>query len=133
MLSGVSCKKKKSQANTNNPVPSLPVNVKIYPNDPSYFKLQTIGGWVYINGGINGIIVYRKSNEEFIAIERTSSYYPNNAAAKVFVQSDNFILRDTVSDSRWQIIDATVTKGPAEWPLRRYGTSYDGSLLNIIN
>lgn len=133
-LAGISCKKKKkSQSNVNNPVPSLPVNVKIYPNDPLYFKLQTIGGWAYVNGGINGLIVYRKSNEEFVAIERTSSYYPDNAGAKVVVQSDNFTLRDTVSDSRWQIIDGTVTKGPAEWPLRLYGTSYDGNLLNIIN
>lgn len=127
------CRKKNSQAASNNPVPSIPVNIKIYPNDPLYYKLQTIGGWAYVNGGINGLVVYRKSNEEFIAIERTSSYYPSNAAAKVFVLGDNFTLRDTVSNSRWQIIDGTVTKGPAEWPLRLYGTSYDGNLLNIVN
>ncbi len=127
------CKKKTSQSASNNPVPSIPVNVKIYPNDPLYYKLQTIGGWTYVNGGINGLVVYRKSNEEFIAIERTSSYYPNNAAAKVVVLGDNFTLRDTVSNSRWQIIDGTITNGPAEWPLRLYGTSYDGNLLNIVN
>lgn len=132
-FSAISCKKKKSQSNTSNPVPNLPVNIKIYPNDPLYYKLQTIGGWMYVNGGINGLVVYRKSNEEFVAIERTSSYYPDNAAAKVKVLGDNFTLRDTVSDSRWQIIDATVTKGPAEWPLRKYGTSFDGNLLSIVN
>lgn len=127
------CRKKKSDNVSNNPVPSIPVNIKIYPNDPFYFKLQTVGGWAYVNGGINGLVVYRKSNEEFIALERSSTVYPTNAAAKVVVLDDNFTLRDTVSNSRWQIIDGSVTKGPAEWPLRQYGTTYDGNLLNIIN
>lgn len=127
-----SCNKKNQQAN-NNPVPSVPVNLKIYPNDPLYFKLQAIGGWQYIDGGINGIVLYRKSQEEFMAVERTSSYYPNNAAAKVQVMSDNFTLQDTISNSRWRIFDGTVTKGPATWALRLYGTSYDGNLLRIMN
>jgi hypothetical protein len=98
-----------------------------------YFSLQSIGGWKYISGGINGIIVYRKSQQEFIALERTSSYFPDNAGAKVKVLTDNFTCRDTVSGSEWQIIDGTVTKGPAEWPLRAYGTNYDGNILRIRN
>ncbi|MBX3164836.1 MAG: hypothetical protein KF900_10170 [Bacteroidetes bacterium] len=127
-----SCDKKNQQAN-NNPVPSVPVNIVFYPNDPLYQKLQWVGGWVYIDGGINGIVVYRKSQEEFVAVERTSSYAPNNSAAKVQVMNDNFTLRDTISNSRWRIFDGTVTQGPAEWALRLYGTSYDGNMLRILN
>lgn len=127
-----SCNKKNQQAN-NNPVPSVPVYLNIYPNDPLYFKLQAIGGWQYIDGGINGIILYRKSEQEFVAVERTSSYYPNDPSAKVYVMNDNFTLRDTVSNSRWRIFDGTVTQPPATWPLRLYGTSYDGNLLRIMN
>ena len=127
-----SCKKKSTNA-PENPVPSVPVNLTVYPNDPLNFKLQAIGGWIYINGGINGIILYHKSQQEFIAIERTSSYLPNNPSAKVVVMSDNFTCRDTISDSRWQIIDGTVTKGPAQWGLRLYGTTFDGSVLKIKN
>jgi hypothetical protein len=127
-----SCKKKSTNA-SENPVPSVPVNLTIYPNDPLNFKLQAIGGWIYINGGINGIILYHKSQQEFIAIERTSSYLPDNPSAKVVVMSDNFTCRDTISDSRWQIIDGTVTKGPAQWGLRLYGTTFDGNVLKIKN
>ena len=111
----------------------MPVNLTVYPNDPLNFKLQAIGGWIYINGGINGIILYHKSPQEFIAIERTSSYLPDNPSAKVVVMSDNFTCRDTISDSRWQIIDGTVTKGPAQWGLRLYGTTFDGNVLKIKN
>lgn len=127
-------KKKKQQSLANHPVPSIPVNYVTYPNDPLNFKLQAIGGWMYVdNIGINGIIIYRKSEEEFVAIERTSSYLPDNAAARVKVQKDNFTLRDTISDSRWRIFDGTVTQGPAEWALRTYGTSYINGRLTVTN
>ena len=130
----VSCKKKtQAQPAQNNPVPYVPIDITLYPNDPLNFTLQGIGGWKYISGGINGIIVYRKSQEEFVAIERTSSHLPDNAAAKVKVQNDNFTLRDTVSGSKWQIYDGTVTNGPATWALRLYGTTFDGNVLRIKN
>lgn len=130
---GCNKKNKANQSQANHPVPYVPVDITIYPNDPLNFKIQGIGGWQYFNGGINGLIVYRKSQQEFVAIERTSSYLPDDPAAKVKVQSDNFTLRDTVSDSKWQMVDATVTSGPAQWPLRMYGTNYDGNTLRIRN
>jgi hypothetical protein len=133
----VGCKKKtqnQSQNINNNPVPNVPVNVTLYPNDPFNFKIQAVGGWMYYNNvGINGIIIYRKSIQEFVAIERTSSQLPNDVNAKVKVQSDNFTLKDSISNSKWQIIDGTITEGPATWPLRLYGTSYDGNVLRIVN
>lgn len=135
-LTGImGCRKKTSasQNQANHPVPYVPVDITIYPNDPLNFKIQGIGGWQYFSGGINGIVVYRKSAQEFVAIERTSSYLPDNAAAKVKVQSDNFTLRDTISNSKWQIIDGTVTNGPATWGLRLYATNYDGNSLRIRN
>lgn len=134
LLFSISCKKKSQQQNqADHPVPYVPVDITVYPNDPLNFKIQSIGGWLYFNGGINGIIVYRKSQQEFIALERTSSYYPDNAAAKAKVQTDNFTLKDTISNSKWQIIDGAVVNGPATWPLRVYSTNYDGNSLRIRN
>ena len=134
MLVGFACKKKNNtQSQADHPVPYVPVSLNIYPNNPLYFKVQVVGGWMYIDGGINGIVIYRKSEQEFVAVERTSSQLPNNAAARVVVMSDNFTLRDTISDSRWRMFDGTVTQGPATWPLRIYGTSFDRNLLKIVN
>ena len=90
----ISCKRNKTQPLVNHPVPSVHVNVTIYPNDPLNFRIQAIGGWIYFNAGINGIIIYRKSNEEFIALERTSPHLPNDTAARVYVTKDNFSLLD---------------------------------------
>lgn len=130
----LSCRKKEQpQQMKDHPVPSVPVQITIYPNDPLNFKIQGIGGWMYLNGGINGIVLYRKSQQEFVAIERTSTVYPENAGAKIKVLSDNFTCLDTVSGSKWQIIDGTVIQGPANWALRQYGTSFDGTVLRIAN
>jgi hypothetical protein len=132
-LTSASCKKKKNKNANDNPVPIVPVDITIYPNDPLNFKIQAIGGWIYASGGINGLVIYRKSDQEFVAIERTSSQLPDNPNARVKVLSDNFTLRDSVSDSRWRIFDGAVTQGPAQWGLRLYGTTYDGNVLRIRN
>jgi nitrite reductase/ring-hydroxylating ferredoxin subunit len=130
----LSCKKKDKPVNAaEHPVPYVPVRVVIYPNDPLNFNLQAIGGWMYKDGGINGFIVYRKSEEEFVALERTSPHLPDNPAAKAFVMNDNFTLRDTVSGSKWRIFDGSVVQGPTTWALRLYATNYDGNSLWITN
>lgn len=136
LLVNLSCnkKKKKVQQEANHPVPYLPIDVTIYPNNPSYFPIQSIGGWVYQeNVGIRGVIIYRKSNEEFVVLERSSTHLPDNPAARVKVMGNNFDLIDTVSNSKWRIFDGQVLQGPATWNLRIYGSSYDGNRLRIVN
>jgi hypothetical protein len=127
------CKKDEPQVVKQHPVPSVPVNLTIYPNDPLNFDIQAIGGWMYFSGGVNGIVLYRKSEQEFVALERTSTKNPSDPKSRAIVLSDNFTMHDTISDSKWRILDGAVTQGPAEWPLRTYKTSYDGNLLKVIN
>ncbi len=120
------CKKNTQTVQDN--IPFQTVNITIYPNDPLYFNLQSVGGWAYVNGGVNGIIVFRKTNvgpSDFVAIERTSTHLPDNPYARVKVQSDNFTLKDTISGSTWGISDGAVLTGPATQPLRLYSTLYD--------
>ena len=127
--------KKKSQTDN---IAYQTVNITLYPNDPLYFKLQTAGGWVYIGGGVNGIIVYRKTATntptDFVAIERTSTSLPDNPDAKVKVQPDNFTLKDTISGSKWQIFDGGLISGSATQNLRLYNAIFDGNnTLTIRN
>lgn len=130
------CKKKTTPVQDN--IPYQTVNINIYPNDPLNFKLQVVGGWMYVNGGVNGIIVYRQTqtgSSDFIALERTSTYLPNDADARVKVLSDNFTLKDTVSGSKWQLNNGALISGPATIALRQYNTLYDNGtgVLNIRN
>jgi hypothetical protein len=128
-----SCKKKKSEPVPQYPIPNVPVSVTIYPNDPTNFKIQAIGGWMYYSGaGLSGLVIYRKSQTEFVALDRTSPENPNVLASAVKVQGDNFTLKDTIKNATWQIVDGAVMLGSA-WPLKLYGTVYDGNALLIRN
>lgn len=134
VLSGsISCRKKAKTVQDN--IAYQTVNITMYPNDPLYFRLGTVGGWVYYRGGINGLIIYRKAQNsaaDFVAIERTSTQLPDNPDALVKVQSDNFTLKDTISGSKWQIIDGAVLSGPAQLPLRIYSTFYDNATGALV-
>jgi len=113
------------------------VNISININNPLSFPIQTVGGWMYIDGGVNGIIVYRKTGTntpvDFVALERTSTELPNNPDAKVKVQSDGFTLKDTISGAKWQIYDGGIISGASQ-NLRLYNAVFDGiNTLTIRN
>ena len=113
-------------------VPDVPVNIALNVNQPDFFNLSVPSGWVYITGGSRGIIVYRKSLTEFIALERHSPYEPENSCA-VIVNADNVIVSDPCSDSQWLIMDGSIIKGPTSFPLKTYQTSYADPMLYINN
>jgi hypothetical protein len=127
------CKKKNNTVQDN--IAYQTVNFNVYPGDPLYTKLSVIGGWMYFDKGVNGIIIYRKTMQDFVAIERTSTHLPNDPDARVKVQTDNFTLKDTISNSKWQITDGSILSGPATLPLRLYATFYDNGTgtLNVRN
>ncbi|MBL7890942.1 MAG: hypothetical protein JNL24_15415 [Bacteroidia bacterium] len=123
-----SCKKE-----TENTVPNAAVDIYIYINNPSYTNLTSVGGWVYITGGVRGIVVYRKSNTEIAAYERNCTYQSSNACATVYVDNSNIIAKDTCCGSQFSIYDGSVLQGPAGIPLKPYNTTFDGNLLHIYN
>jgi len=116
------------------PIPNVPVNILLNLDLPSYQKLNAPGGWAYVAGGSKGIVVYRNF-DEFVALDRHSTYDANNNCAIASVDSLNyFILNDSCSDSQYNIQDGTVVTGPAKWGLKRYNTSWDGAYtVQIFN
>ena len=57
------CKKKEDE------IDLVGVNIDVSLTDPSFVDLNAVGGWVYISGGVRGIIIYRKSLDEFVSYE----------------------------------------------------------------
>jgi hypothetical protein len=117
--------------NTNR-VPDVPVNIAINIYQPDFFNLTVPSGWVYITGGSRGIIVYRKSTTEFVALERHSPFQPEDNCA-VAVDADNIIVSDPCSDSQWLITDGTIIQGPTAFALETYQTSFSDPILYITN
>lgn len=126
-----SCKKNNQSEN----VPKVYVDLLLQLNLPSYTALNTINNWVYVNGGNRGIIVYRRTSQDFVALERNCTYDPEKSSATVEVQSNNITAIDSACGSKFQITDGSVTQGPATRSLVQYHAEYDASRneLHIYN
>lgn len=117
-------------------VPLVGVDIFINVNLPEYNALVVTGGWAYITGGSQGLLVYRKSPEEFVAMDRHCTYRPEDLC-KVYVDDSQVIARDTVSTnacgSAFLLLDGSVIQGPAVMGLKRYNTTFNGTTLHIFN
>ena len=118
--------------NENNNFPQVDVNLYLYINNPEFFNVESPGGWMYLNGGVGGILLYRKNLDEFIAYDRASTFNPTSEC-QVSVENDNISIEDPCSDSKFLITDGSVIQGPANQPLERYNTIYNGNNLSIFN
>ncbi len=114
-------------------VPLTNVNISINVNNPSYADIAVTGGWLYLSGGSQGIIVYRSSPDDFVAMDRHCPYQTAELC-RVIVDDSNIIARDTACcQSAFLILDGSVSEGPSALPLQRYNTSFNGTTLRIYN
>ncbi|MCB9169634.1 MAG: hypothetical protein H6597_00175 [Flavobacteriales bacterium] len=114
-------------------VPYTQVDFTINVNNPAYVDIQVPGGWLYLTGGSQGILVYRKSQDEFMAYDRHCPYQPANDC-RVSVDSTEVIARDAdCCGSAFLILDGSVTQGPAATCLQQYHTLFNGTSLRIYN
>ncbi len=113
-------------------VPNVAVDLYVYATDPAFAPLNAVNGSQYFTGGSNGIVVFRKSQTEFMAYDRQCTY---RVADKYQVTVDNsgLIAVDSKCSSKFLLTDGSPNSGPASVPLKRYQTSFDGSVLHIYN
>jgi len=107
-------------------VPYVPVSFTINLNDPKFIDLNVSGNAVYVTGGVRGIIIYRKSQDQFSAYDRCCTFDPDVTSAKVFFHSNPMEVIDTVCGSTYSLVfDGMNSKGPAKYPLKQYQTLFD--------
>ena len=126
VIFGAKCRK------TDSEIPYTPVDITININQPSYFNLTAVSGHETVVGGSLGIVIYRKSFNEFVALERHVPYQVSSNC-RVDVLDDDVTLEEPCSGSQWLIIDGSVIKGPAVQPLLQYSTSFNDPILRIFN
>lgn len=113
-------------------IPQVYVYETINLNNYQYQPLSVIGGYVYIVGGVRGIIVYRQTMERFIAFERNCTFQPMSECADVSVDNSTLFLIDSCCQSTFDF-DGYPTGGPAALPLRKYNTYLDQNYLTITS
>ena len=114
-------------------IPEVAVNFTIYPNSVDYLDLNYYGGYVYLTGGVAGIIVYRLDYSTFFAYDRACPHDWQDREAWIKVEESGLTLIDEHCGSRFNILDGSVVNGPSKYPLKAYRTRYDGMILKVYN
>jgi len=112
-------------------IPHVAVDFTIDTYSTFYNELAVVGGWVYVTGGYKGILLYRFSNDEFMAYERCCTYRPKDPCERIVMEDSGLGMHDPCCGSRFIIIDGSVVEGPAKRMLRQYYTSFDGRYLRV--
>jgi nitrite reductase/ring-hydroxylating ferredoxin subunit len=108
-----------------NMMPYVPVDIYLNISLPAYSNLNIIGGWVYVTGGNNGILVYRQTYETILAFERRCTFEVENACGAVTVDSTGLTVVCECDGSKYHIFDGSVLEGPAVWNLYQYRTTFN--------
>lgn len=115
-----------------NYIPETYVNFSILASE-----IGGVGNGIYTNDvyGVNGIIIYHKDINQFIAYERTCSYDPSASCAIVEMNDiyNPTLLVDSCCGSKFLIEDGTPFDGPALLPLKQYQTNFDGVYITVFN
>lgn len=126
---------KKENANQQLGIPYVNVDRYILLNDPNSLSLNAVGGFLYLNAGSRGIIVYHRAFEEYVAFDRHCTYNTSDACGKVSLDStSNVILNCACCTSKFSLIDGSVLNGPSLNPLLQYNAQISGpATLHIYN
>ena len=110
------------------------VNFYIDPESSEYYNLNYgHRGWEYFEGGARGVVVFRKSWDEFIAFERTCA--AKNCHGRLQVdETNNVLLYCPKCGSQYIYYDGSPLEGSAaKRLLYTYCTYFDGLYLWVNN
>ena len=122
------CSTQEPQTNIPNVNVDIEVDLTSIDNQP----LQQIGGFIYLDGGVRGIMLIHTTTTDYVALDRNCTYQPTEPSAIVTMHSSGFFLEDTSCTSTFDH-NGFPTGGPAEFPLKEYRVSRSGDILFIIN
>lgn len=122
----LSCKKDKNE------IPDVYVDIYLYTTDPAFSPLNSTSGYAYLNGGSKGILIFRKSQTEFMVYERHCPYQAPNGNF-VTVDASGLLAEDPACASKFLVTDGSPNQGPAVNSLKQYQSAFDGTVLHIFN
>jgi nitrite reductase/ring-hydroxylating ferredoxin subunit len=115
-----------------NSIPEVYVDIYLYTTDPAFAPLNATSGYAYLAGGSKGILVFRKSQNEFMAYDRHCTYKIPDGNV-VTVDASGLLAEDAACKSKFLITDGSPNSGPAVNSLKQYQTAFDGTVLHIFN
>ncbi len=114
-------------------IPYAYVDFVVYLDLPEFQDLKTPGNYLYVTGGVRGILLYCEFTDSYKAYERNCPYEPSNANAILDVDSTGLFLECRHCDSKFMLLDGSVVNGPTKYPLLQYTTYLENNVLSVYN
>ena len=93
-----------------------------------------IGSSVEVQGGVNGIIIYREDFDIYHAYDRTCTLWPeHNEQVVEDAEFEGVYVCPECESQYLLLLGADPISGPAAFPLKKYHTVIDGGLLHVYN
>lgn len=124
-----------SCSDENNPIsPIADINVReqLNLNTAEALPLKSRdGNFIYIKGGYKGIIVYRKSQDNYVAYERKSPYLQSDTCGIITVHSSQLFLEDQCHGCTFNW-DGRPTAGPCRDIMKAYNVQFLNTFTLLI-
>jgi len=110
------------------------VNININLNLPEYSDLQASGNSIFIEGGVEGIIIYHGVGNYYKVYDRNCSYEPSLACSVIDSVNTGFAYCGCCPSMFSLEEDGVTRNGPALLPLKSYNLSLgNNNILRIFN
>jgi len=109
------------------------VNINIDLNLPEYSDLQVSGNSIFIEGGVEGIIIYHGVGNDYKVYDRNCSYEPSLYCSQIDSVDAGIAYCGCCASAFLLSNDARVLNSPALLPLKKYYWTLIGSQMHISN
>jgi hypothetical protein len=109
------------------------VNINIDLNLPEYSDLQVSGNSIFIEGGVEGIIIYHGVGNDYKVYDRNCSYEPSLSCSQIDSVDAGIAYCGCCTSAFLLSNDASVLNSPALLPLKKYYQTLSGSQMHISN
>ena len=109
------------------------VNILIDLNLPEYSDLQISGNSIFIEGGVEGIIIYHGIGDDYKVYDRNCSYEPSLACSHIDSVNAGIAYCGCCTSAFLLAQDGAAANSPALLPLKKYYWTLSGSQMRISN
>jgi len=109
------------------------VNINIDLNLPEYSDLQVSGNSIFIEGGVEGIIIYHGVGNDYKVYDRNCSYEPSLSCSQIDSVDAGIAYCGCCTSAFLLSNDASILNSPALLPLKKYYWTLTGSQMHISN
>ncbi len=114
-------------------IPNVMVDINLNLTLPEFSELQTIGNYIFITGGVKGIIVYHQSFDIYKTYDRNCSYQPSLSCSKIDSVNSTIAICNCCDSNFLLGQNGQTISGPAILPLKQYPNTFLGEFLHIYN